>query len=186
MKWEPLAILGLFLATPDIHGDDRGFLFESFNEIDFRKSTGVDTRFVQENHSRSACGVLRGIHLQAWPRSQGKLVRVVSGAIFDVVVDARRNSPTFGQWCGVELSESNHQVLWVPPGFGHGFLSLRDDTEVIYRLTDYWQPALERCIRWNDPAISIQWPLKPTPRLTPRDANAGALTDISEHELATL
>ena len=123
MKWEALSIPGLMLATPRIHGDERGLLFESFNESEFCNATGVNPQFVQENHSRSACGVLRGIHLQAFPRAQGKLVRVVRGAIFDVAVDARRHSPTFGKWCGVELSETNPQALWVPAGFGHGFLS---------------------------------------------------------------
>jgi dTDP-4-dehydrorhamnose 3,5-epimerase len=183
MKSETLAIPGLVRFTPDIHGDDRGFLFESFNERDFQTATGTEARFVQENHSRSARGVLRGIHLQAYPGAQGKLVRVVRGAIFDVAVDARRHSPTFGQWCGVELSESNRHALWVPAGFGHGFLSLSDDTEVIYRLTDYWQPELQRFVRWNDPAIGIEWPIDPVPVLAPRDANADTLAHIPEHEL---
>lgn len=183
MKWEALSIPGLMLATPRIHGDERGLLFESFNESEFCNATGVKPHFVQENHSRSACGVLRGIHLQAFPRAQGKLVRVVRGAIFDVAVDARRHSPTFGKWCGVELSETNPQALWVPAGFGHGFLSLRDDTEVVYRLTDYWQPTLERFIRWNDPDLGIEWPQHLQPILAQRDANAGTLSDIPDHEL---
>jgi len=186
VKSEPLTIPGLVLFTPHIHADSRGFVFESFNEHHFRNATGTDARFVQQNHSSSARGVLRGIHLQAFPRAQGKLIQVIRGAIFDVAVDARRHSPTFGKWCGVELSESNHQALWVPAGFGHGFISLSDNTEVQYHLTDYWQPGLERVVRWNDPDVGIKWPPAIQPLLTDRDAHAGGLSAIAESELTPI
>jgi len=186
VRSEPLRLPGLVLFTPLVHEDARGFVFEGFNARRFRDATGIDARFVQENHSRSARGVLRGMHLQAFPGAQGKLVRVVRGAIFDVAIDARRNSPTFGEWCGVELSESDRRALWVPAGFAHGFVALGDGTEVQYHLTEHWQPGLERVVRWNDPDVGIAWPPGVAPVLSDRDANAGTLAEIPEAELTPI
>ncbi|MFN7834382.1 MAG: dTDP-4-dehydrorhamnose 3,5-epimerase [Burkholderiaceae bacterium] len=153
----PLA--GLFLIEPKVFGDSRGFFYESFNRRRFSELTGADVDFVQDNHSRSAKHVLRGLHYQI-RQAQGKLVRVVSGAVYDVAVDIRQTSPTFGQSYGVELSAENHRQLWIPAGFAHGFLVLSDTAEFLYKTTDYWAPEYERAIRWNDPALGIDWPLR--------------------------
>jgi dTDP-4-dehydrorhamnose 3,5-epimerase len=159
MKITPTAIADVLIIEPRVFGDDRGFFFESYNRESFHQGTGLNLNFVQDNHSRSAKGVLRGLHYQI-EQAQGKLVRVVSGAVFDVAVDIRKSSATFGQWVGVELSEDNHRQLWVPPGFAHGFLTLSESADFLYKTTDYYAPAHERCIAWNDPALGINWPLQ--------------------------
>lgn len=152
------AIPDVVLIEPKVFGDSRGFFYESFNEQVFREKTGVVCTFVQDNHSRSAQGVLRGLHYQLPPRAQGKLVRVVRGAVFDVAVDIRKDSPTFGRWVGALLSEDNHKQLWVPPGLAHGFLVLSESADFLYKTTDYYSPEHERCIRWDDPQLAIAWP----------------------------
>jgi len=152
------AIPDVVLIEPKVFGDSRGFFYESFNEQVFREKTGVACTFVQDNHSRSAQGVLRGLHYQLPPRAQGKLVRVVRGAVFDVAVDIRKDSPTFGRWVGALLSEDNHKQLWVPPGLAHGFLVLSESADFLYKTTDYYSPEHERCIRWDDPQLAIAWP----------------------------
>ena len=168
MKATPTRIPDVLILEPKVFGDARGFFFESFNQKAFNDATGLDVNFVQDNHSRSARGVLRGLHYQV-QQAQGKLVRVVRGAVFDVAVDIRRQSPTFGQWVGFELSEDNHRQLWVPPGLAHGFLVLSDAADFLYKTTDYYAPQHERCIAWNDPEISIQWPAGVQPLLSPKD-----------------
>ena len=157
MQASRLSIPDVVLLEPKVFGDARGFFFESFNQKAFNAATGTDHQFVQDNHSRSTKGVLRGLHYQS-QQPQGKLVRVVQGAVFDVAVDIRRSSPTFGQWVGVELSADNHRQLWVPPGLAHGFLVLSDTADFLYKTTDYYAPEHERCIAWNDPALAIVWP----------------------------
>jgi dTDP-4-dehydrorhamnose 3,5-epimerase len=159
MKVIQTAIPGLLILEPRVFGDDRGFFFESFNRKVFREATGIDAEFVQDNHSRSEKNVLRGLHYQVAPRAQGKLVRVVHGAVFDVAVDIRKDSPTFGRWVGETLSAENKKQVWIPTGFAHGFLTLTDSAEFLYKTTDYYSPDLERCIAWNDPEIGIEWPL---------------------------
>ena len=158
MKATPLAIAEVVLIEPKVFGDARGFFFESFNQKAFNEATGTQHEFVQDNHSRSAKGVLRGLHYQI-QQPQGKLVRVVRGAVFDVAVDIRKSSPTFGQWVGEELSEDNHRQLWVPPGFAHGFVVLSDAAEFLYKTTDYYAPQYERSILWSDPDLAIKWPV---------------------------
>ncbi|MCC2632540.1 MAG: rfbC [Ramlibacter sp.] len=158
MKATRLAIPEVVLLEPKVFGDARGFFLESFNQRAFREATGVDVQFVQDNHSRSARGVLRGLHYQI-RQPQGKLVRVVRGSVFDVAVDVRRSSPTFGRWVGAELSEQNQHQLWVPAGFAHGFVVLSESADFLYKTTEYYAPEHERCIAWNDPAIGIDWPL---------------------------
>lgn len=157
MHVQSTALPDVLLFEPKIFGDARGFFFESFNARAFQVATGVAPEFVQDNHSRSARGVLRGLHYQI-QQTQGKLVRVVAGAVFDVAVDIRKSSPTFGKWLGVELSAENKKMLWVPPGFAHGFLVLSEDAEFLYKTTDYYAPQFERSIAWDDPDIGIQWP----------------------------
>ncbi len=157
MQATRLSIPDVVLLEPKVFGDARGFFFDSFNQKAFNAATGTDHQFVQDNHSRSTKGVLRGLHYQS-QQPQGKLVRVVQGAVFDVAVDIRRSSPTFGQWVGVELSADNHRQLWVPPGLAHGFLVLSDTADFLYKTTDYYAPEHERCIAWNDPALAIVWP----------------------------
>ena len=157
MKVTPTAIPDVLIIEPKVFGDARGFFYESFNQKAFNQATGTSHQFVLDNHSRSARGVLRGLHYQI-QQPQGKLVRVVQGAVFDVAVDIRRSSPTFGQWVGVELSADNHRQLWVPPGLAHGFLVLSDTADFLYKTTDYYAPEHERCIAWNDPALAIVWP----------------------------
>jgi dTDP-4-dehydrorhamnose 3,5-epimerase len=166
------AIADVLILEPRVFGDARGFFFESFNLRDFEAATGLrGVTFVQDNHSRSARGVLRGLHYQVPPHAQGKLVRVVRGAVFDVAVDIRPDSPTYGRWVGVELSESNHRQLWIPPGLAHGFLTLSDEADFLYKTTDYYSPAHERCIRWDDPTLAIEWPLGGrAPVLSEKDA----------------
>jgi dTDP-4-dehydrorhamnose 3,5-epimerase len=153
----PTEIPEVMLIEPKVFGDARGFFFESFNQKAFVDGTGLDVTFVQDNHSRSAKGVLRGLHYQI-QQPQGKLVRVVRGAVFDVAVDIRKHSATFGKWVGVELSEENHRQLWVPPGFAHGFVVLSESADFLYKTTDYYAPQFERCVAWNDPDIGIAWP----------------------------
>jgi len=164
----PTKIPDVLILQPQVFGDARGFFLESFNARDFVKATGLDMHFVQDNHSKSARGVLRGLHYQI-EHAQGKLVRVVQGEVFDVVVDLRRSSPTFGQWDGVHLSADNHRQLWVPPGFAHGFVVLSESAEFLYKTTDYWYPAHERCLLWNDPALGIDWPIDFAPQLAAKD-----------------
>lgn len=168
MKVVASAIPEVLLIEPAVFEDPRGFFFESFNQQAFNRETGLDLRFVQDNHSRSFVGVLRGLHYQVC-RPQGKLVRVVRGSIFDVAVDLRKDSPRFGQWVGEELSEQNRRQKWVPPGFAHGFLVTSDFADVLYKTTDYYVPEFERSICWNDPAIGIGWPLLSEPILSLKD-----------------
>jgi dTDP-4-dehydrorhamnose 3,5-epimerase len=164
----PTAIPDVLLIEPKVFGDARGFFFESFNQKAFNAAMGLNLNFVQDNHSRSAKGVLRGLHYQT-QQPQGKLVRVVRGSVFDVAVDLRQSSPTFGQWVGAELSEDNHRQLWVPPGFAHGFVVTSESADFLYKTTDYYAPQFERCIAWNDPAIGIAWPLDAPPQLSAKD-----------------
>ena len=179
MKATRLAIPEVVLIEPKVFGDARGFFFESYNQRAFNEATGTDFQFVQDNHSRSAKGVLRGLHYQL-RQPQGKLVRVVQGAVFDVAVDIRKSSPTFGQWVGVELSADNHRQLWVPPGFAHGFLVLSETAEFLYKTTDYYAPEHERCIAWNDPDLAIAWPSgEMEPKLSAKDS-AGATIQQAE------
>ena len=159
MQATPLAIADVMLIEPKVFGDSRGFFYESINHHAFDQATRVHQPIVQDNHSRSRRGVLRGLHYQLPPKAQGKLVRVVRGAVFDVAVDIRRDSPTYGQWVGVELSEENHRQLWIPPGLAHGFVVLSETADFLYKTTDTYSPAHERSIRWDDPAIGIDWPL---------------------------
>ena len=169
----PTSLPEVLILEPKVFGDARGFFFESFNARDFAQSTGLDVQFVQDNHSKSAKGVLRGLHYQI-EHPQGKLVRVTQGEVFDVAVDLRRSSPTFGKWEGVVLSAENKRQLWVPPGFAHGFVVLSDTAEFLYKTTDYYAPEHERCIAWNDPTLAIQWPdFGEEPKLSAKDA-AGA------------
>ena len=170
MKATRLAIPDVLLIEPKVFGDSRGFFFESFNQKAFDEATGTNHQFVQDNHSRSAKGVLRGLHYQI-QQPQGKLVRVAQGAVFDVAVDIRKSSPTFGQWVAEELSEDNHRQLWVPPGFAHGFVVLSEMAEFLYKTTDYYAPAFERCIAWDDPTLAIDWKLAGRqPLLSAKDA----------------
>lgn len=171
MRASSLAIPDVLLIEPTVFGDVRGFFMESFNERDFTNATGMICRFVQDNHSRSAMNVLRGLHYQIH-QPQGKLVRVVRGSIFDVAVDIRRSSPTFGKWVGIELSEENVRQLWVPPGFAHGFQVLSESADVLYKTTDYYAPAHERCIAWDDAEIAIGWPSPDSPKLSEKDQAA--------------
>jgi dTDP-4-dehydrorhamnose 3,5-epimerase len=168
MKVTPTAIPEVLLIEPRVFGDARGFFFESFNQRAFQEAAGLNLEFVQDNHSRSSQGVLRGLHYQI-QQPQGKLVRVVRGRVFDVAVDIRKSSPTFGQWAGVELTEDNHKQIWIPQGFAHGFVVLSDTADFLYKTTDYYAPAHERCIAWNDPAIGITWPQGLTPQLSAKD-----------------
>jgi len=166
---------GVLVLEPRVFGDARGFFLESWNERSFAEATGYDARFVQDNHSRSGRGVLRGLHYQA-RHTQGKLVRVVRGAVFDVAVDLREGSPTYGRWYGTELSEDNHRQLWVPPGLAHGFVVLTDVADFLYKVTDYRHADQERTVLWNDPDIGIAWPLDGEPVLSERDAAAEPLS----------
>ena len=159
----------VLILEPKVFGDDRGFFFESFNQRDFQQATGLDVSFVQDNHSKSSQGVLRGLHYQI-QHPQGKLVRVTHGSVFDVAVDLRHSSPNFGKWVGVELSADNKRQLWVPPGFAHGFVVTSESAEFLYKTTDYYAPAHERCILWSDPDLDIRWPLVEPPMLSGKDA----------------
>jgi len=165
----------VLLLEPKVFGDARGFFLESYNKRVLAE-IGIQGEFVQDNHSRSTRGVLRGLHYQL-QQAQGKLVRVVAGRVFDVAVDLRRSSPTFGRWTGFELSAENKRIAWIPPGFGHGFLVLSDSADFLYKTTDYYAPEHERCVRWNDPAIGIQWPLDGEPLLSAKDREGKLLRD---------
>lgn len=167
---------GLLILEPKVFGDARGFFYESFNQQAFNAATGLDVQFVQDNHSRSSKGVLRGLHYQLPPHAQGKLVRCVRGAVFDVAVDIRSGSATFGKWVGVELSEDNNRQFWIPPGFAHGFVTLTDSADFLYKTTAYYAPTHDRSVLWNDPAIGIAWPdLGMTPLLSGKDSVANLL-----------
>ena len=169
MKAILFTIPGLILLEPKVFCDGRGYFYESFNQKTFEEATGLSTRFVQENHTESIKGVLRGLHYQLPPKAQGKLVRVIHGEIFDAVVDIRKDSPTFGQWLGEMISADNKKQLWIPPGFAHGFLTLSETAEILYKATDFYAPECERCIAWNDPDIGIEWPLQSQPITSERD-----------------
>jgi dTDP-4-dehydrorhamnose 3,5-epimerase len=178
VKVSPCVIPDVLLLEPKVFGDGRGFFLESYNALAFREQTGRDVAFVQDNQSRSQRGVLRGLHYQV-RQTQGKLVQVVRGRVFDVAVDIRRSSPTFGRWVGVELSEDNHLQLWIPPGFAHGFLVLSESADVLYKTTDFYAPQHERCIAWNDPQLGVAWPLAQAgvaqPLLSAKDLAGAAL-----------
>ncbi|RKT98788.1 dTDP-4-dehydrorhamnose 3,5-epimerase [Burkholderia sp. Nafp2/4-1b] len=169
------------LIEPKVFGDARGFFYESFNAREFAEHVEAGVDFVQDNHSRSAKGVLRGLHYQI-EHAQGKLVRVVDGEVFDVAVDLRRSSPNFGKWAGVVLTGDNHRQLWVPPGFAHGFVVLSDTAQFLYKTTDYWYPEHERCLLWNDPALGIDWRCDGEPQLAAKDAAGKRLADADVYE----
>ena len=171
MKAIPTAIPEVMVLEPRVFGDERGFFMESFNQKLFDELTGMSQAFVQDNHSRSARGVLRGLHYQLPPQAQGKLVRVTQGRVFDVAVDVRRQSKSFGRWVGVELSSENHRQFWIPPGFAHGFLVLSDSADFLYKTTGYYAPDAERSIRWDDPVLKIEWPdIGMAPLVSAKDA----------------
>lgn len=178
MKVTPTELPDVLLIEPKVFGDQRGYFFESYNRRAFA-GAGLEAEFVQDNHSRSARGVLRGLHYQI-EHAQGKLVRVTAGEVFDVAVDLRRSSPTFGRWTAATLSAQNCRMLWIPPGFAHGFLVVSDSAELLYKTTDYWYPQYERSLLWSDPALGIRWPLSGTPTLAAKDAAAPvlALADV--------
>jgi dTDP-4-dehydrorhamnose 3,5-epimerase len=182
MKVIPTSIPDVLIIEPKVFGDARGFFFESFNQRAFNEAVGQDVQFVQDNHSRSGKGVLRGLHYQV-QNAQGKLVRVARGRVFDVAVDVRKGSPTFGQWAGVELSEDNQRQFWVPAGFAHGFVVLSDTADFLYKTTDYYAPAHERCIAWNDPDVGIDWPLAEVgisaPILSDKDRQGASLASAA-------
>ena len=178
MRVTPTAIADVLLLEPRVFGDARGFFLESYNEQVFSDATGLQVHFVQDNHSRSQRHVLRGMHYQA-ERPQGKLVRVVAGAVFDVVVDIRRDSPTYSKWVGVELSVDNQRQLWIPPGLAHGFLVLSESADFLYKTTEYYHPASERCLAWNDPLVAIDWPLGASqPLVSDKDAKGLGLDQL--------
>jgi dTDP-4-dehydrorhamnose 3,5-epimerase len=183
MKVISTSIPDVLIIEPKVFGDSRGFFLESFNQKNFSLETGLDVEFVQDNHSRSAKGVLRGLHYQI-RQPQGKLVRVVRGAVYDVSVDIRKSSPTFGRWVGVELSEGNYRQLWVPPGFAHGFYVLSESADFLYKTTDYYIPDFERSLLWNDADISIPWPVEAgtQPIISAKDTNAARLADAEVFE----
>lgn len=172
------AIPDVLIIEPKVFGDERGFFFESFNAEHFRAKTGLALEFVQDNHSKSQKGVLRGLHFQLPPKAQGKLVRVVSGAVFDVALDIRKDSPSYRRWVGQVLSSENRRQLWIPPGLAHGFLTLSDSAEVLYKTTDYYSPVHERAIAWNDPELAIDWPLDGAPLLSSKDQAAPPFSEV--------
>lgn len=176
MKIIQTNIPDVIIFEPKFFGDSRGFFFESFNQQVFNKAIGLDAQFVQDNHSRSTRGVLRGLHYQI-QQAQGKLVRVTSGSVYDVAVDIRQSSPTFGQWEGVELNAENHRQLWIPAGFAHGFVVLSESVDFLYKTTDYYAPEYERCIAWDDPAIDIDWHFDGEPQLSAKDQQGALLKD---------
>ena len=178
MKAIPLAIPDVLLLEPRVFGDDRGFFYESYNRQVFEQATGIDVAFVQDNHSRSVHNALRGMHYQLAPRAQGKLVRTVVGEVFDVAVDIRADSPTFGKWVGEILSADNKRQLWIPPGLAHGFLVLSESAEFLYKTTDYYSPEHERCIVWNDPVIGITWPFDGRPLLSDKDQQGKSFVEL--------
>lgn len=179
MKVTPTPLPGVLVLEPRVFRDDRGFLVESWNRRTFHEAVGTDVEFVQDNHSRSSRGVLRGLHCQRAPHAQGKLVRAARGAVYDVVVDLRRSSPTFRQWFGLVLGDESQQQLWIPPGLAHGFLVLSEHADVVYKSTGYYVPAAEESLRWDDPDVGIEWPIPPgtTAVLSPKDASARGLAD---------
>ncbi|WP_028635336.1 dTDP-4-dehydrorhamnose 3,5-epimerase [Pseudomonas parafulva] len=172
----PTAIPEVLIIEPKVFGDSRGFFFESFNAREFARHTGTSVEFVQDNHSRSVAGVLRGLHYQV-QNTQGKLVRVVQGEIRDVAVDVRKHSPTFGRWVAVHLSAENHRQLWIPAGFAHGFAVMSESVEFLYKTTDYYNPGADRCIRWDDPTLAIDWGLRQPPVLSEKDKLGVSLTE---------
>jgi dTDP-4-dehydrorhamnose 3,5-epimerase len=177
MKVTPTCIPDVLLIEPKVFGDDRGFFFESYNQKAFREATGLNVSFVQDNHSKSAKNVLRGLHYQI-EQPQGKLVRVTQGEVFDVAVDIRKGSKTYGQWVGLILSAENKKQLWIPPGFAHGFLTLSETAEFLYKTTDYYSPEHERCIVWNDSDLAIEWPLQDLPLVSGKDAMGSRLGGV--------
>lgn len=181
MKAIPTSIPDVLVLEPKVFGDTRGFFFESYNRRAFAEATGMNPDFVQDNHSRSAGGVLRGLHYQV-RQPQGKLVRVVAGEVFDVAVDLRKDSPTFGRWVGEYLSAENKRMMWVPAGFAHGFVVTSDYAEFLYKTTDYYAPEHERCIRWDDPTLAIEWPLAGNPQLSAKDMQGVAFGDAEVFE----
>ena len=181
MKVVATSLPGVLLIEPKVFGDDRGFFFESFNERVFREGTDLDVRFVQDNHSRSAKNVLRGLHYQL-RQPQGKLVRCTLGEVFDVAVDLRRASPSFGKWVGFSLSAENKRMAWIPPGFGHGFVVVSEVAEFLYKTTDYWAPEFERTVIWNDPDVGIDWPLTAEPILAAKDRAGVRLRDAEVYD----
>lgn len=184
MKITRLTIPDVVLIEPKVFGDERGFFYESFNQRAFDRAIGTEHQFVQDNHSRSVKGVLRGLHYQLSPHSQGKLVRCVSGAVFDVAVDIRCKSPSFGHWVAMELSAANHRQLWVPPGFAHGFITLSDTADFLYKTTEYYEPSHDRSIAWNDPEIAIRWPdMGALPQLSAKDSAAPLLKMVPTSNL---
>ncbi|WP_374520642.1 dTDP-4-dehydrorhamnose 3,5-epimerase [Undibacterium squillarum] len=176
MKITPTSLPEVLVIEPQVFGDSRGFFYESFNARKFAELTGVQAEFVQDNHSKSGKNILRGLHYQI-QQAQGKLVRVVSGEVFDVAVDIRKSSPNFGKWVGVNLSAENSRQLWIPPGFAHGFVVLSEQAEFLYKTTDYWAPEYERCLAWNDPEIGIDWPISETPLLSAKDQLGKSLSE---------
>ena len=168
MKVTPTQLPGVLIIEPKVFGDERGFFYESFNVREFENATGLKQAFVQDNHSRSRKGVLRGMHYQV-QHTQGKLVRVTAGEVLDVALDVRRSSPNFGRWASVRLSAQNNRQLWIPEGFAHGFLVLSEYAEFLYKTTDYYDPASDRCIRWDDPTLAIDWELEEAPQLSEKD-----------------
>lgn len=177
MKATPTALPDVVLIEPRVFGDQRGFFFESFNQRAFEEAIGKTVCFVQDNHSKSVRNVLRGLHYQLTPRAQGKLVRVVHGEVFDIAVDIRKHSATFGQWAAEVLSAENKRQMWIPEGFAHGFMVLSDTAEFLYKTTDYYAPEYERCIRWDDPDLAIAWPPSSAPILSAKDAQGFLLKD---------
>lgn len=184
MKGTPLAIPDVVLFEPKVFGDQRGFFYESFNQKVFEQATGLKREFVQDNHSKSQKGVLRGLHYQLDPMAQGKLVRVVEGEVLDIAVDIRKSSPTYGQWVGAKLSGDNNKQLWVPEGFAHGFVTLSDTAQFLYKATNYYSPEHERCIAWDDPEIAVDWQLGDItcPSLSAKDQVGLQLNDAEIYE----
>jgi dTDP-4-dehydrorhamnose 3,5-epimerase len=178
MNFTKLKIPEVILFEPKVFGDERGFFFESFNNKEFQNSTGLSESFVQDNHSKSTQGILRGLHYQLPPMTQGKLVRVVSGKVFDVAVDVRKDSPTFGKWVGEVLSEENKKQLWIPPGFAHGFITLSENSEFLYKTTNYYSPEYESCIMWNDPDLNIDWHYDGTITISEKDKQGQLFKDL--------
>lgn len=183
MEAEITRLPGVLLLKPTVHSDTRGLFLESYNEADFNRLTGLSPRFVQDNHAESTRHVLRGLHFQRAPHAQGKLVRVVSGSVYDVVVDLRVGSPTFGQWLGLELSANNRHMLWIPPGLAHGYLTLSTTSIFLYKTTSHYAPTAERCLRWDDPTLAITWPLSAPPVLSPKDAKGLNLAELDALDL---
>ena len=182
MEFECLSIPEVILFKPKIFKDERGFFFESFKSQVFQEATGLDLNFLQDNHSQSLRGVLRGLHYQLPPHAQGKLVRVTRGEVFDVVVDIRKSSPTFGKYVGTRLSDQNHHQLWVPPGFAHGFITLSDTADFLYKATDVYHPESERSIRYDDATLNITWHFDETPLVAPKDLNAVSFLEADHFE----